>query len=38
MSFRILLKRNYKQMNHRFLAALVKIRAAIFTKPMRLVD
>jgi hypothetical protein len=35
---RALLKKNYKSMNDRFLTALVKIRAPIFTKPTRVVD
>jgi hypothetical protein len=35
---RVLLKRNYNLMNQAFLAALVKIRAAFFTKQTRVAD
>jgi len=38
MSRRVLLKKNYKLMNNRFLAALVKNHAAIFTKQTRVVN
>ena len=38
MTRRVLLKRNYNEMNQPFLAALVKILAAIFTKQTRVVD
>jgi hypothetical protein len=38
MARQVLLKRNYNLMNQAFLAALVKIRTAIFTKQTRVVD
>ncbi len=38
MTRQVLLKKNYNAMNNRFLAALVKILAPIFTKQTRVVD
>jgi hypothetical protein len=38
MTRQVLLKRNYNLMNQPFLAALVKIHAAKFTKPMLVVN
>jgi hypothetical protein len=38
MADRVLLKRNYNLLNQCFLAAVVKIPAAIFTKPTLVVD